>query len=123
MGHPAERLIERIAGMSNGDLIRHPVFHPFAEAWLRDPGATGDLASIRDRILADGVPATSYAAGANPIEHGGVSDNINYMDYLKNGCPLKEVQWRHSDIKVYAYYYVWKFFHEIIKREEGKSNE
>ena len=123
MGHPTQRLIERIAGMSNEDLIRHPIFHPFDEAWLRDPSAIGDLASIRDRILADGVPATSYAAGSNPIENGRVSDNINYMDYLKNGCPLKEVQWRHSDIKAYAYYYVWKFFHEIIKREEGKSDE
>ena len=57
--------------------------------------------AVRARILGDGIPATSFATGANEFKPGVVSANINYTDsaYFKNGYPedLRSKRWRHSD--------------------------
>lgn len=111
--------------MTDVDLKKHPVFRPFDESWLYTTNcisATAISAPMRARILADGIPAMSFAAGAN--ETAGVAENYNYQSLTPNGWPSerREVRnfrridvWLHSDIKNVAFHYVYKFFEKIAK--------
>ena len=127
--HPNRRMTARfrkaISKLSDDDLKLHPVFRPFDEGWLCTTNfiSTPTIsASVRARILADGIPAMSFAAGAN--ETAGVAENYNYQSLTPNGWPSerREVRnfrridvWLHSDIKNVAFHYVYKFFEKIAK--------
>ena len=73
---------------------------------------------MRDRILADGIPAQTFAAGANAVGVFGDAGNYNYQgaDNTPNGWPRKNgdvAVWEHSDIRNVAYYYVHVLFEKI----------
>lgn len=79
------------------------------------------IAEVRDRILADGIPALTFAAGAN--ETGGVTENNNYDSCMANveSWPrfsrengVKRLLWHHSDIKNIAYYFVYPLFELLV---------
>ena len=100
------------------EMVTSPPFLPFAEDWLHSTNAVtaAQVAEVRDRILADGIPALTFAAGANPVD--GVSGNYNYQgaDNTPNGWPRKNgdvAVWEHSDIRNVAYYYVHVLFEKI----------
>ncbi len=117
-GVAGRRARNKAQSESNANLIRSPVFTPFDEDWLHSTNAVTNLtASIRNRILADGIPATSFAAGANAIREGIVDDNIDYTS-LNNGFPEGYRRWRHSDLKQFAFFFVHKFFRKIDKESE-----
>lgn len=101
------------------EMVTSPPFLPFAEDWLHSTNAvtTTQIAEVRDRILADGIPALTFAAGAN--EAGGLVDNYNYQNVsgTPNGWPRTTGVWRHSDLKDVAYFYVWKLFEKIRRGE------
>lgn len=65
------------------EMVTSPPFLPFAEDWLHSTNAvtTTQIAEVRDRILADGIPALTFAAGAN--EAGGATDNYNYNSLVR----------------------------------------
>ena len=115
-----DRFRKRIANLTQDDLIVHPVFRPFFEDGLLTTNAISleQVAPIRARILADGIPATSFAAGANPLGNGSVSGNINYATRKSGEWPRKDGSWRHSDIKNIAFRFNWKFFKKLV---EGDS--
>lgn len=125
MTHPNRRMTARfrkaISKLTDDDLKRHPVFKPFNESWLFTTNCVSTnmiSATMRSRILADGIPATSFAAGANPIGNGGVSGNIDYAVCKSDiGWPRRDGSWRHSDIKKLAYHFVYKFFRKIVNEE------
>ena len=114
------RFRKRIANLTQDDLIVHPVFRPFFEDGLLTTNVIPLelVAPIRARILADGIPATSFAAGANPLGNGSVSGNINYATCKSGEWPRKDGSWRHSDIKNIAFRFNWKFFKKLV---EGDS--
>lgn len=103
-----------------------PPFLPFADGWLHTTNAVsaGQVEEVAPRILADGIPATTVAAGANRI--GGVSENVSFHNLMANeetwpkdrqeddGCGGKRNVWRHSDIKNLAYLYVYRLFKLIV---------
>ena len=104
------------------EMVTSPPFLPFAERdWLHTTNAVtvAQVAEVRDRILADGIPALTFAAGANAVDVFGDEGNYNYQneDGAPNGWPRKDGAWRHSDIKDVSYYYVWKLFEKIKKGE------
>ena len=74
---------------------------------------------LRAKFLADAIPATSFAAGAN--ETGGMKDNYNLHDYMATGWPKKDSEenyvWQHSDIKNVAYFFTYKIFEKIKNGE------
>ena len=113
------RFRKRIASLTDYDLMVHPVFRPFFEDGLFTTNAVSSeqVAPIRARILADGIPATSFAAGANPLD-ATVIGNINYATCKSGGWPRKDGSWRHSDIKNIAFRFNWKFFKKLV---EGDS--
>ena len=122
MGTPTAWLPRRAARRTDEELIRNPIFRPFDEAWLCSTGnvCSNAVRAVRARILADGIPATSFAAGANELKSGVVRDNINYTSpaYLENGYPRGNEKWRHSSLKQFAYYFAFRFFEKIVEDEE-----
>ena len=99
-------------------MVTLPPFLPFVEDWLHSTNAvtSAQVAEVRARILADGIPAQTFAAGANELraETGVVS--YNYQSATPNGWPRKNGEvavWEHSGIKNVAYYYVHVLFEKI----------
>ena len=71
---------------------------------------------VRCKLLAEALPATSFATGANEISVR-FSKNIDMMEEFKNGWPLAErnnnPNWLHSDFRDVAYFYNWKLYDDI----------
>ena len=121
MTHPNRRMTARfrkaISKLSDDDLKRHPVFRPFDESWLYTTNfisGTAISTPMRARILADGITATSLAAGANPLAKT-VIGNIDYAA-CKSGTdwPRSKGRWLHSDIKNLAFCYNYLFFKKLV---------
>ena len=83
--------------------------------------------AIRAHALADGIPAESYAAGANAIDPGGAwrGRNVNMPLEAKEaweslyGVPNENEEgerWRHSDIKNRPYQVVREVFLSLIEK-------
>lgn len=70
---------------------------------------------LRSVLLADGIPATSFAMGANTIS---AMKNIDMAELEGAGWPRKDKEWHHSDIKNVAYYYEKRFFDKLVKGED-----
>ncbi len=106
-----------------------PPFSPFADKWLHTTNAVAaaQVADVLPRILADGIPATTFAAGANEI--GGVSGNVSFHGLMSNEAVWpkgrqedvegggKRNVWQHSDIKNLAYFYVYRLFELIVESD------
>jgi len=93
---------------------------PDADNWFHTTNSVtlAQVAEVRDRVLADGIPAQTFAAGANPVTAFGATGNYNYQseDATPNGWPKKSGDtkvWEHSDIKKVAYFYIYPFFEKI----------
>ena len=75
---------------------------------------------VRKHVLADGIPAESYAAGANPIAPNGSwqDRNVNMPDKCKNAWEglYNNQAWKHSDIKKRPYQVVRDVFMSIIEK-------
>ena len=121
---PNRRMMPRfkktISKLSRHDIVRHPVFRPFDEDWLFTTNAISpeSVEPIRARILADGIPATSFAAGANPIGSGAVAGNIDYETCKSGQWPRRDGRWLHSDIKNVAFIFNHKFFKRLVEGED-----
>ena len=119
--HPNRSMTARfrkaISKLTDDDLKLHPVFKPFNENWLFTTNCVSInmiSATMRARILADGIPATSFAAGANPLSKT-VIGNIDYAA-CKSGAdwPRSKGRWLHSDIKNLAFCYNHLFFRKLV---------
>lgn len=109
------RFRKRIASLTDDDLMVHPVFRPFFEDGLFTTNAIPleRVAPIRARILADGIPATSFAAGANPL-NATVIGNIDYATCKSGEWPREKGRWLHSDIKNVAFLFNHLFFRKLV---------
>ena len=79
---------------------------------------------LRAKFLADAIPATSFAAGANFT--GGGLKNHNVQDDIPNGWPTQREEktpdgviskWLHSDLKDVSFFYVYQLFEKITTEE------
>jgi len=109
---------------TDDELKESPPFLPFAEDWLHTTNAVSDtqVATVRARVLADGIPATSFAAGANAV--GGSFADVNCHDLMANKESWPEdktmgaqLLWEHSDVRQLAFPYVYKLFILIVEGE------
>lgn len=67
---------------------------------------------LRAKLLADGIPATSFCTGAN--ETGGGQGKIDMMTKLEaKDWPRDNSEWRHSDMKNVAFYFTHKLY-EVV---------
>ena len=126
---PLVGLDASVSNMTRDAVIECPLFTPFrveADQMLSTnlfTIADADYrAELRAKFLADAIPATSFAAGANAIPSSAVCGNINYRTCEVDGWPRNNGQWRHSDIKNVAYRYNWMLYRKIINNERGTDN-
>ncbi|MBQ3097176.1 MAG: hypothetical protein IJC66_03385, partial [Kiritimatiellae bacterium] len=119
---PLVGLDASVSNMTRDAVIECPLFTPFrveADQLLSTnlfTIADADYrAELRAKFLADAIPATSFAAGANRIESFGNARNANYADLISDPWPRNGHQWRHSDLKNIAYRYVHRLFEKIIE--------
>lgn len=103
------------------ELIASPIFRTFDNDLLHQTNLISIAQTELNKVLGDGIPATSFAAGANEV--GGVSGNLNYISFMANeeSWPrfsrengVKRLLWHHSDIKNIAYYFVYPLFEQLI---------
>ena len=106
------------ANYTQEDLVARPLFTAFNDSRMTSTNALNftDYA-LQAKMLGDAIPAESFAAGANPTT--GISANFNFQgqNTTPNGWPRATNVWRHSDLKDVAYFYVWKLFEKIRRRE------
>jgi len=78
-------------------------------------------AQVQNDIIAQGVPALSYAAGENAINIPGfynynLDDSVNKPNgWGRSGSPYYD-RWLHSDLKNMAYLYTYKLFNELVSQ-------
>jgi hypothetical protein len=117
--------------LTREDAITKPLFTPFrSENAVMHSTNLFTIADntyreqLRAKFLADAIPATSFAAGAN--ETGGVENNYNMQTDTPNGWPSQREkntsngiirQWLHSDLKNVSFFYVFRLFNKIINEE------
>jgi hypothetical protein len=128
-GHYEKLTPEEAARLTSAQLLKDPFFRPFDEGWLHQPRAPRpspllDSPHIRYDLLARGVPAMTFAAGAAPIAAAGVS---NYDLELQgrrtdgswptegHGGTRTARRWLHSDYKNVALPYVSPLFLRMIE--------
>ena len=122
---------ENAANLSDDIIRTNSFFGLFDERGLY--GTNGSMlatqSAVRIHVLADGIPAESYAAGANKLgalnPKWGNDRNVDMPDKSKtswlalygadmNGNPIEP--WRHSDIKNRPYQVVREVFLSIIEK-------
>ena len=109
-----EEVATAVAGLA--ELIAEPVFRKFDKVLLHQTNLISIAQTEINKVLGDGIPAKSFAAGANPIGNG-VAGNINYQGTPRqNGWPRSDGNWQHSDIKKVAYFYLFDFFNTLTGR-------
>lgn len=102
------------------ELVVSPIFRKFDNELLHQTNRITIAQTELNKVLGDGIPATSFAAGANVISAFGNAGNYNYQSVgnTPNGWPKEDDDdnpvWEHSDIKNVAYFYVRQFFKKII---------
>lgn len=128
-GEPAPRP-ERVNNLTNAALRLTPVHKPFYDSRLHydDPIGSqlaGDY-TIRSKLLAEAIPALSFATGANLVPFY-FNDNIDMMEF-KNGNewpliriahPEKGRRWLHGDFRDVANIYNYKLFDDICSPARG----
>ena len=114
---------ENAANLSDDMIRTNSFFGLFDECGLY--GTNGSVLAtqpaVRKHALADGIPAESYAAGANWLGRFGLDRNVNMPDVATNawdrlyGAGHNQV-WKHSDIKDRPYQAVRDVFLSIIEK-------
>lgn len=107
---------------TDAELIASPIFRRFDNALLHQTNCISIAQTELNKVMGDGIPAKSFAAGRNRIENG-VSNNIDYTDFRANigqwpryeqtsgvATPL----WQHSDLKKLSYFFVYPLFDRLV---------
>lgn len=114
---------ENAADLSDDVIRTNSFFGLFDERGLY--GTNGSVLAtqpiVRRHALADGIPAESYAAGANWLGRFGLDRNVNMPDVAINAWERlygvgHNQSWRHSDIKKRPYQAVRDVFLSIIEK-------
>lgn len=111
---------------TDAELVASPIFRRFDNGLLHQTNRISIAQTELNKVMGDGIPAVSFAAGAN--ETAGVEDNYNYQNEngTPSGWPMQRQArrgvttidtWLHSDIANVAFFYVYKLFEKVAKGE------
>ena len=95
------------------------LYHP-----IQGSGAANNYA-IRSTMLAEALPALSFATGANQLDLL-QERNVDMNSLQPNGWPESRTntnlgsRWLHSDFRAVAHYYTWQLYQKIVKEGELK---
>jgi hypothetical protein len=68
-------------------------------------------------LLAEMIPALSFAAGSNRVESFGDEGNFDMPGLYADGWPPERggnTKWFHSDVKIVAYIYVHRLYEHFV---------
>jgi hypothetical protein len=111
-------------------LIAKPFFDKTLDGSMYTTNSSGSdyAAAIRNRILADAIPALTLPAGANIVTNldvrAGEQRNFDMQATFENGWPSGRParqagatapgEWHHSDVKVISYQYIHGLFDTMV---------
>ncbi len=103
----------------NAILRTDPYFNPFDNNGLfgNNGSAVADNPVVRAKILADAIPALSFAMGANGLQKWNDESRNRNMELFKTenmAWPDERGRWKHSDIKNVAFPFNYRLFEDII---------
>lgn len=107
---------------TNAELIASPLFRPFDNSTFHQTNLITIAQTELNKVMGDGIPAISFAAGANPIESSSVDGNIELSTNMSYSWPETRIEnniriWKHSDIRSIAFFYVKPIFKKITDGE------
>jgi hypothetical protein len=114
------RLPDETGMITEADLITNPFFKPGpVELYSANGSSYASPQQHRNTLLAEMIPALSFAAGSNRLESRGEDRNFDMMS-LKNGWPQDRLSqnnpnWLHSDFKTVAHLYTYRVLMEIVQ--------
>jgi len=115
--------------LAKADLQADSFFKRFSDSRLYDArqgSAAANEDNVRTKMLAEALPALSFATGANALAPfnplGGQNRNVDMMT-LKTSWPQertsqKDYSWRHSDFREVAFYFTQRLYKRFI--DEGE---
>jgi len=97
------------------------LFRKFDNALLHQTNPISIAQTELNKVMGDGIPATSFAAGRNPIVNvldGNIELSPDGLSYWPSERIVqRRRQWHHSDICNVAFFYVNFIFHKIVAGE------
>jgi len=100
---------------TNLELIVNPLFRKLDNGIFHQTNSIAIAQTELNKVMGDAIPATSFAAGANPIG-ASISEDYNYQSSERpNGWPRDTYEWYHSDVCNIAYLYIYNVFYNLIK--------
>jgi hypothetical protein len=106
---------------TDAELIASPIFRKFDNPLFHQTNLIAIAQTELNKVMGDGIPATSFAAGRNPISGSCVAGNILMSPDDTSPWPRivdDQRKWYHSDICKIAFFYVHPIFKKI---KEGDS--
>ncbi|MBQ6339300.1 MAG: hypothetical protein IJI36_09155 [Kiritimatiellae bacterium] len=122
---------EQAAAVTN-DLRTVPFFLPFEDSTLHATNAISQMSyAQRARLLADAIPALSFAVGANPVDRWDNNDlaSDDVETWFKDPKIInildseKEREWSHTFFLKVPYMVVHKLFEDIVGKIEQGENQ
>ncbi len=113
--------------ISNEQLRNQPFFEPFRFDDFHKTETQEAAAKNYDevsRLLAESIPAISYAVGSTPVEEFPEGHNFDMNTEFKNGWPATrndDTGWHHSDIREMSYLYIYKLFDKFCELGELRN--
>jgi len=106
---------------TDAELVASPIFRKFDNSILHQTNLISIAQTELNKVMGDGIPARSFAAGRNPISGICVAGNI--LMSPDDTLPWPRIvddqrKWYHSDICKIAFFYVHPIFKKI---KEGDS--
>jgi hypothetical protein len=106
---------------TDAELIASPIFRKFDNPLFHQTNLIAIAQTELNKVMGDGIPATSFAAGRNPISGSCVAGNILMSPDDTSPWPRivdDQRKWYHSDFCKIAFFYVHPIFKKI---KEGDS--
>ncbi|HEY5745852.1 MAG TPA: hypothetical protein VIU12_07235, partial [Chryseolinea sp.] len=111
--------------LTEGQLRASSFFKPFSQEAIyheTQGNAVANDDGIRTKLLAEALPALSFATGANALSPFGTVRNVN-MAPLKTDWPKQRIEqqdenWRHSDFREVAFYFTQNAYRRFISEGE-----
>lgn len=119
-------LLPEYANQLAPDQLRtNSFFRVFYRSDLYDPVGGSNVAKnrqVQSKLLAEAIPATSWATGGNMID-GRFSENNTDLMSLKNNqqwtAERDTDKWRHGDFKDVSYFFNFKLYDEMCSPSRG----
>jgi hypothetical protein len=119
-------LLPEYANQLAPDQLRtNSFFRVFCRSDLYDPVGGSNVAKnrqVQSKLLAEAIPATSWATGGNMID-GRFSENNTDLMSLKNNqqwtAERDTDKWRHGDFKDVSYFFNFKLYDEMCSPSRG----